>query len=131
MLNKRGMSLVGIVLIVGVALSWWLMQSRLQRKTHITGAPKKTEFGTKPDNSDIQFAQKDTQISLKTLTKEQAMQAWWKRREQDKDADWKISIRFYGRVIDEKMQPIAGAQIHFQWTDMSVHGTSEANTASD
>src|SRR5205085_5871352 len=70
------------------------------------------------------------QISLKDKTKEQAMQAWWARRERDKEADWKIPIRFYGRVVDQNMKPVNGATIHFQWTDLSKQGTSEASTAS-
>ena len=71
------------------------------------------------------------QISLKNLTKEQAMRAWLARREKDKQADWKIPIHFYGRVVDQDMQPVAGAKISFEWTDLSSTGTSRANSASD
>jgi hypothetical protein len=71
------------------------------------------------------------QISLKEKTKEEAMQAWWVRREHDKQADWKPPIRFYGRVVDQNMEPVSDAMIHFQWTDLSKQGTSEANALSD
>ena len=59
------------------------------------------------------------------------MQAWWARRERDKEADWKVPIRFYGRVVDQDRQPVSGATVHFQWTDLSKQGTSEADTVSD
>ncbi len=56
------------------------------------------------------------------------MQAWWARRERDKEADWKVPIRFYGRVVDQDRQPVSGVTVHFQWTDLSKQGTSEADT---
>jgi hypothetical protein len=59
------------------------------------------------------------------------MQAWWARRERDKEADWKVPIRFYGRVVDQDRQPVSGATVHFQWTVLSKQGTSEADTVSD
>ena len=59
------------------------------------------------------------------------MQAWWWRREHDKEADWKIPIRFYGRVVDQDMQPVSGAAVHFQWTDLSKSGTSQSDTLTD
>lgn len=81
--------------------------------------------------SPVQSVPEVTQISMRDKTKEQAMQAWWARRERDKEADWKVPIRFYGRVVDQDRQPVSGATVHFQWTDLSKQGTSEADTVSD
>src|SRR5689334_11905682 len=55
----------------------------------------------------------EQQISLKDLTREEAQQAWWQRRERDKQADWKVPIRFYGRVVDQDMHPVSGANVLF------------------
>ena len=75
--------------------------------------------------------QSKQQISLKDKTHDEAMQVWWKRRERDQQADWKIPISFYGHIIDQNKQPVASARVHFQWTDLSRHGTSERETFSD
>lgn len=49
----------------------------------------------------------------------------------DPQYDWKQPINFYGKVVDESNQPVADADAHFSWTDLSVNGTSEANAESD
>src|SRR5437588_5407784 len=76
-------------------------------------------------------AQATTQIPLKNKTRDEAMQIWWERRQMDKQADWKVPIRFDGRVVDQDMRPVARANVEFEWTDASPHGTSKQNTMSD
>jgi hypothetical protein len=49
----------------------------------------------------------------------------------DPQYDWKQPINFYGRIIDQSNLPVTGASIHFIWNDISLTGTSEANTKSD
>src|SRR6185369_2371320 len=49
----------------------------------------------------------------------------------DRLFDWQRPINFFGKVLDERGQPIEGAQAHFGWNDVSAKGSSEANTASD
>jgi Carboxypeptidase regulatory-like domain len=71
------------------------------------------------------------QISLKSHTKEEAVNMWLERVEKDKKAEWKVPIQFYGKVIDENSEPVAGANVHFQWTDLSDKGTAVAETATD
>jgi hypothetical protein len=89
-------------------------------------SPGKTSASvlTKPGGS-------ERQISLQGRTMEQAMQEWWHRRERDKQADWRVTISFYGKVVDQDMRPIAAANVKFQWTDLSQNGTSNADTLSD
>jgi len=59
----------------------------------------------------------------------------WKRVEYlektDKNWEWKTPIEFYGKVIDERDQPVSDAKIHFVWNDTSAAGSSEADTISD
>ena len=71
------------------------------------------------------------QISLKSRTREEAVKLWLERVEKDKKADWKVPIQFYGKVIDENSGPLPGANVRFQWTDLSHKGTAVAETASD
>ena len=49
----------------------------------------------------------------------------------DPTYDWKQPINFYGKVVDESNQPVAAANVHFSWNDLSEKGTSEADTKSD
>lgn len=44
---------------------------------------------------------------------------------------WRTPIEFYGQVVDENTNPVAGAGIHFVWTDLSPTGNSEKQTTSD
>jgi hypothetical protein len=60
------------------------------------------------------------------------LRRWWETmRQRDRRFEWKMPIEFYGRVIDDQSQPVEGANIRFQWTDLSPHGTSEYTTLSD
>lgn len=45
--------------------------------------------------------------------------------------EWRTPISFYGKVVDENTNPVAGAEIHFVWTDLSQSGSSERTTTSD
>ena len=45
--------------------------------------------------------------------------------------DWKKPINFYGKVVDENINPIAGANIGFVWNDISPTGAAHASTTSD
>ena len=49
----------------------------------------------------------------------------------DPEYDWKQPINFWGRVVDESNNPVVNANAHFQWTDLSSNGTSQANVKSD
>ena len=49
----------------------------------------------------------------------------------DPSYEWKQPINFWGRVIDESNNPVAGASVHFTWNDLSSKGTSDADAKSD
>ncbi len=44
---------------------------------------------------------------------------------------WKTPIEFYGKVLDEATNPVAGVQIDFDCNDLSSTGTSSYRTESD
>ena len=56
---------------------------------------------------------------------------WRRRREVDSKFEWKMPIKFYGKVVDQDDQPVQGAKVRFQWTDMSLAGTTEKFTETD
>lgn len=45
--------------------------------------------------------------------------------------EWRTPIEFYGKVVDENTNVVAGASVHFVWTDLSPKGNSEKDTTSD
>jgi hypothetical protein len=60
------------------------------------------------------------------------LQRWWQTmRQRDRRFEWKMPIEFYGLVIDDQGQPVEGAKIRFQWTDLSPEGTSESTMFSN
>jgi len=56
---------------------------------------------------------------------------WRRRRKADSNFEWKMPINFWGKVVDQNDQPVRGAKIRFQWTDLSPSGTTEKFTESD
>jgi len=56
----------------------------------------------------------------------------WRRRNQT-DPWWggKIPIEFYGKVVDEHSNAVAGASASFSWVDLSPAGTSQRVVKSD
>ena len=57
---------------------------------------------------------------------------WWNEQmERDRNFEWKMPISFYGKVVDQDDQPVEGAKVVLQWTDMSAKGTSERTIFTD
>jgi hypothetical protein len=54
------------------------------------------------------------------------LQRWWQTmRQRDRQFEWKMPIEFYGRVLDDRDQPVSGATVSTEWTDLSKEGSSE------
>ena len=56
---------------------------------------------------------------------------YWKKREQDRDFEWKTPIEFYDKVLDQDGNPVADATADISWTDMSPDGSSQMQVISD
>jgi hypothetical protein len=54
-----------------------------------------------------------------------------KKIKADPQYDWKQPINFYGLVVDQSNSVVTGASVHFTWNDISLKGTSDADTTSD
>ena len=55
---------------------------------------------------------------------------YWKKREQDRAFEWKTPIEFYGKVLDQDGNPVAGATAGIVWTDLSSKGSSGGHRVS-
>jgi hypothetical protein len=57
---------------------------------------------------------------------------WWnKERKADPKFEWKMPIRFYGKVVDENSYPVTSAEVRLQWNDTSAAGTSYRTAITD
>lgn len=131
---------IGLLLILILALFWRLRQHQ----------PASLAANTAPTNSGshsistqlvansispIQITNSLHPITNKTpeelavmkANREKIRQKW---REKSIN-EWRTPIDFYGRVVDEGNNAVAGASVHFIWNDLSEKGTSEADTRSD
>ena len=55
----------------------------------------------------------------------------WYRAQAGKLVPEQKPVQFFGKAVDEKMQPISGGAVHFIWSDASKpNGTSEADAVS-
>ncbi|MEI8341112.1 MAG: carboxypeptidase-like regulatory domain-containing protein, partial [Verrucomicrobiota bacterium] len=127
---------VALLLIAAFGLLWWF-----SKPTEKVVAEPQKQVSPQPEpptpTQESSPAPKQStpseypQISLKDKTREEAIREYLMHQEKDYHYDWKIPIRFYGKVIDQFGNVVTGADVHFQWTDLSVKGTSEANTTTD
>jgi hypothetical protein len=157
MKNTRLVTLLAVAVLVVGAVIWWrhshigtsgevaganefaeaapAEEGKLESPSR--GAARRVENRNTPD-----FAQASAEQERKLaemgvtpgMTKEQMQQrlADWGRAQREMVAEkWRNPIEFYGKVVDQHDQPVAGTQIHFVWTDTSVNGSSEANKSTD
>jgi hypothetical protein len=54
-----------------------------------------------------------------------------RREKLDPSWEWKMPINFFGKVVDQDRRPVAGANIEFNWNDLSNEGTSYGKAVSD
>jgi hypothetical protein len=55
---------------------------------------------------------------------------WWTEMEKrDSKFEWKMPIKFYGKVIDQNNEPVSGAKLRYGWN--SVGGSNERFDQSD
>jgi hypothetical protein len=71
------------------------------------------------------------QIDTASLSKEDVRSEVRRRDAQDGKWEWKIPIKFYGKAINGKGQPVPGADVQFQWTNLSAKGTEERRVETD
>jgi hypothetical protein len=109
-----------LLTLIAVAIVWWLSSPR-KSTTSVSATPnpvpKAPEAATQlPIQSDtppeiVQPFARTPYLGLKDPR-------WVERRrlrEEDPAYQWRTPIEFFGMVIDEKNQPVAGAEIEYSW----------------
>ena len=127
------------------ALLWWLsrpVERPFQTQLAQTQLPQAqsaqaqsaqsqtTHASTVPANRNV--PDEYPQPSLKSQSRDAAVSAYIENVRRDPEYDWKIPIRFYGKVIDESSAPVVGASVYLQWVNLQgTEGVGTANTTTD
>jgi hypothetical protein len=126
--GRRLVLIVGAILAILAAI-WWFRYEFLLRSSQFV-APTPTQNAALPSpNPAIHPAY--SQIDLGSMNRDQVANEVRRRDGHDNKWEWKTPIKFYGKAIDEKGQPVAGADVHFQWTNLSAKGTEERRGQTD
>jgi hypothetical protein len=131
---KRTCVFIFIAVAAIVGLLWW--------HGHKVAESEERTSATNPPSTLPAFLGKTNPESLKNVMPSElssgmktantiTVEEYVKRSVADPQYDWKQPINFYGRVVDESNVPVADANAHFNWTDISEKGTSSADTKSD
>lgn len=129
-MNKRFLVITIVIAgTVGVALFWRLSslppeaRIKTQSTSSIEPSPKVEVAQVSPQEKQLPggLYQSSDPRWAEVNAKDKVDRAW----------EWKMPISFYGRVVDENEQPIVGARIYAQWSDLSANGASSEETLSD
>jgi hypothetical protein len=73
-----------------------------------------------------------SQLSLRDRPRKEVIREFNQNTKRDSRYEWKIPIRFYGKVLDQNNNPIDNASVHFQWVNLrGSEGVEEADTITD
>jgi hypothetical protein len=135
--------LIGFVILafVVILMWWWLVQKNAQYENPTVGTtPTASEITNRLATSNAtlgtlsvvvtsRFIHTKTSFGSKTVllfkstnyppqtAEEKAMWEWWYAMDKaDPDFQWKMPIEFYGKVVDQFGQPVAGAEVELNWT---------------
>ena len=112
---------VALVLVLGI-LVWWFIGPRPVEP------PKQVKSTTQSGTNQTSMA---TQQPVSESSRDQNEQPSVGIDLENPDNWWKAPISFYGRVVDEKDQPVPEAKALITWTDESPKGNSEREVFSD
>jgi hypothetical protein len=131
-----GRRLVLGLLLIGVAttLVWSLLRGTSRPTSRQTSPPTNPSAVSQPppesDKSSIQTARSQLPGGIY----EPSDPRWAEVHAKDKTDpswEWKMPIDFYGRVIDENEQPVSGAKVKAQWSNLSNKGASDEEVTSN
>ena len=119
-----------------LAVCLWLV---LHRAAPTKSSPMETQTPLTNQQSAIQSAQLETPAQPQSTSVPNAGEipprpplTGISNLQQQILADWQRPIEFYGKVVDENTNPVAGAKVVFKWAETpSKEGNRTANTESD
>jgi hypothetical protein len=129
-MNRRILLWVLALVVTGGSILFWLLQvwsPRAQTIANVTHA-------VGPSSSAL-LAQASPEPSQSPGGPYRSSDPRWpevnKLDKLDSAWEWKMPINFYGRVLDEREQPVPGARVHAEWSDLSRNGASSEELQTD
>ena len=134
-MSKRNLALVlSAIMIVALAMLW--LWRRVPSSSRVQQRPVVMQFNTpRPTSPQANITPETTMARQMPGGPLEPSDPRWKEREMkrriDPQYEWKMPINFYGRVVDENEQPVSGASIAAQWSDLSPNGATTETSVSD
>lgn len=131
---KKRYLLVATILI-GLGISWWLFGSHSQKipqsptESPLADPHKSNETTSSGSKTNLQPVATPNASAPANVTAD--VLEFVRKTRIDPSYEWRQPINFYGRVVDESNAVVIGANVHFEWNDLSEKGTSEADAKSD
>jgi hypothetical protein len=136
-MNKR--TLFGFVIVLLAALGLWTLfhkkaepvapptpedaQKQQQEKTEPTLRHAQSQVAAPPKQSH--------NVIIEGVPVSEDVVRYMQNVRADPTYDWKQPINFYGRVVDESNQPVAGASVDYTWSTLAANGTLTKHGESD
>jgi hypothetical protein len=139
-MSKRLISFV-ILAVCALLLGWWFLWGNARHTTpNAAPEPIASSTTTQPVVSNATTVPPSTVVTSKIVrnqtslgpqsvrlfkstnyppqtAEEKAQWEWWDAMDKaDPDFQWKMPIEFYGKVVDQSDQPVAGAEVELNWT---------------
>ncbi len=116
------------LVLIATAVLWWrsrpsATESSLNHvKATATPVPKEPQV----------LLDEYPQLSLRDRPRQEVIKAFNENTKRDPRYEWKIPIRFFGKVVDQDDNAVADALVHFQWVNLQGNeGVEEAEATTD
>lgn len=127
-MTRRTAFVIAVSIVVLAAVCWvWIRQRPESYELHRPAPPVPVARSTSVPVMET----RNVQIDVAAISREQAAAEVSRRDAHDSKWEWKIPLNFYGKAIDENGQSVSGADVRFQWTNLSPKGTAERETKTD
>jgi hypothetical protein len=121
-MSQRALIVTAIMIAGGLVASlFWQSRPPLPSRPMTSSATATVTAHVNASSTPVAFS--TGQIPKQSLGHEQIAAEVTRRDRTDSRWEWKIPIKFYGLVVDEHEHPIPGADVHFEWTSLSIKGT--------
>lgn len=130
---SRNRFLLAIFILLGAAIAFvWWTNHRNQPQSSESRLEKNQAASTPESQAKQRMPDEYPQISLKDQTRDAAINAYLRNIERDSFYQWKIPIRFYGKVINQFNNPVVRASVHLQWINrQGANGVGESDILTD
>lgn len=131
--------IVAFLFLLGLAIAWWLLAKNPPQSPQQLANTSSSiaEHSRMPDNNIrksspvVSDQHHSNTIIMEGVPVSEDYIRYREHVRADPLYDWKQPINFYGKVVDENNQPVAGASVDYTWSTLSPTGTLKKHDESD